>query len=221
MVYYDFQTPTDNRAWLANQAPLPEDPIYPRNLDGRIFQCTWSDGRFPGLKQSLLFQQQAYVNCGRDPAIPIDGPVTCLAWFKPLLIRTGWTGIVTTGLNGWGLQLDKKFDSINFYYKTEIGHENARTTDAINMNEWYFAVGVFDGTHTRVYVNGELKSTFPVKGSKTPFMDPLMIGGNFTDQPDRSFQGWIDEVAVLRRVMSAEEIAAAYAAGRPHPSSFP
>jgi ferric-dicitrate binding protein FerR (iron transport regulator) len=215
VLHYTFDSDTSDRGWLLNEAPAPEDPIFPRNLDGRIYNCTWSDGRFPGLKDALLFQQDAYVNCGRDPAIPTGEPFTCMAWFKPLFLHKGWTGVVTTGINGWGIQLNKETNSVNFYYKTEVAHENARTIDTVNMNEWHFAVGIFDGTYSRIYLNGKFMSKYRVTGTKSPFHEPLMIGGNFEKQPVRPFQGWVDEVAVLRRVMTPEEIAEAYEAGKP------
>ena len=44
--------------------------------------------------------------------------------------------------------------------------------------------------------------------------EPVWIGNN-SQHPDRALSGWIDEVAIFSRALSAEEVAAMYDAGNP------
>jgi len=71
-------------------------------------------------------------------------------------------------------------------------------------NEWAHLVGVYNGTHNLIYVNGALKnSSSYVNGIKSS-SSPLLIGrkniwGNY-------FNGTIDEVRIYKKALTADEI---------------
>ena len=82
---------------------------------------------------------------------------------------------------------------------------NANTTTSANT--WYHVVGVYDGSHISIYINGVLDCTpLAVTGSINTNTQPLNIGsagwGNFAE----CFNGIIDEVAIYNTALSSSTI---------------
>jgi len=100
----------------------------------------------------------------------------------------------------------------------------------LELRQWYHVAGVYDSTSgIRIYVDGKLTATLPVKGKVgyAPQTD-LLIGRNhrkmapthpvrsFATHPSwYSFDGIIDEIRIYNRALGADEIAAATEAGKP------
>jgi hypothetical protein len=86
----------------------------------------------------------------------------------------------------------------------------------IPTDEWMHAVGTYDGTVLKLFVNGELvssaDSTFSAGGASN-----LTIGMHSFDIGISEYNGWfygsIDEVAVYSRALPANEVLAHYQSG--------
>jgi len=87
--------------------------------------------------------------------------------------------------------------------------EIASSVGSVPLNQWTHLVGTYNGTHSKIYVNGILEDTssyHPEKINHTT--DVLRIGAatpNF-----KRFNGTIDEVRIWNRALSPEEINASY-----------
>jgi hypothetical protein len=76
------------------------------------------------------------------------------------------------------------------------------------LNVWTHVAGTFDGSTLRLHMNGELAAM--VSGSLGPANTaPLLLGGSGDCE---HFGGFLDEVEVFSRALSASEIQAIYAA---------
>jgi hypothetical protein len=83
---------------------------------------------------------------------------------------------------------------------------------AIVAGQAYHVVGTYDGTATRLYVNGAQVATTALTGGATLNANPLMIGS--WDGSSEFFRGVIDEPAVYAGALSPACVAAHYDAGR-------
>jgi hypothetical protein len=88
----------------------------------------------------------------------------------------------------------------------------------IDNNQWHLATAIYDPTgktvHIRLFVDDKLDAEYRLPEPLHQTDDPVWIGAN-SEQPEVELPGMIDEVAILSRAMSAEEVAALFAAGNP------
>jgi hypothetical protein len=80
---------------------------------------------------------------------------------------------------------------------------------------WYHVVATYDGTTMRLYVNGALEDTVAssllVENNALPLYVGVFGAINVTNQ---LFHGQMDEVAIYATVLSAQQVAQHYNAGR-------
>lgn len=89
-----------------------------------------------------------------------------------------------------------------------------RTAGAGSLNDgaWHHRVDVVDGTNYHVYIDGALlqSGTTPVGGTAVPVW--VALGANYSTIPHQHFAGWLTKAALYDSVLSAERVAAHYAA---------
>jgi len=73
---------------------------------------------------------------------------------------------------------------------------------AVSYNQWQHVAATFDGTNIRLYVDGQLRSTFNRPGIIAKNSNPLKIGGRstLTNTCTYPFNGYIDEVRISNSV---------------------
>ncbi|MBI4833193.1 MAG: hypothetical protein HY811_00005, partial [Planctomycetes bacterium] len=82
---------------------------------------------------------------------------------------------------------------------------------ALNNNKWNHVALVYDGMRIIVYSNGEAGSAVSFSGSVANRANPIWIGSDA--ETLWAFNGYIDEVAVHNRALSAAEVLAHYKHG--------
>jgi Concanavalin A-like lectin/glucanases superfamily/Subtilase family len=91
------------------------------------------------------------------------------------------------------------------------GYASPAAGGAAQAGVWQHLAGVYDGTNIYLYVNGQKVAgpvAVPMFGPNP--RTPLRLGA--TSLPNRGFDGWVDEVAIYAKALSASDIAAHYAA---------
>ena len=81
------------------------------------------------------------------------------------------------------------------------------------LNRWYHMVGIWDATHTRIYIDGKLDA-ITKRTTQGPLYDvpgtKMVIGNcatkNRVNWTDYYFDGLIDEVRIYRRALSETEV---------------
>ncbi|MHC4477404.1 MAG: LamG domain-containing protein [Planctomycetota bacterium] len=153
-----------------------------------------------------------YVNCGYDPSLNVSNQITVQTWIYPQANR--WMGIVSKGddvvrHDDYGLWFNSGKVELSFNWPERWGIYPAGDRfvghTAVPLNQWSHFAGTWDGHAVRLYVNGQLDAEFPwthgINSSGTELYFGVNPGGG-----DEYFKGIMDEVTILDRALSAEEI---------------
>ena len=177
--------------------------------DGSINGATWTDGRYG---KALSFDGDDYVDCGHSPELMPEHEITILVWVKPASTSAGEHSFVDKDYYNlirdgddvrWELNLTKA-DGTTYW-------SQVWARDVLEADRWFFIAATYhrDGRQ-RLYINGELRAeaTDRVSDHITSTTAPLYIGHR------RGYwDGLIDEVIILNRELSPEEIWEAYSKG--------
>ena len=179
------------------------------NNNGTIHGATWTTGisgsalSFDGIND--------YVNCGDTLTGNVLSQYTVEAWVYPRNISSQ-NFIFYDGSDGefvlllgsdHSAALSMKIADAEFYWVSY--HE-------MQENQWYHVAGTYNGSHIKIYINGQLKNetTVPDLGLFNPGGAYYPTIGTYSDASDGHrtyyFNGTIDELRVYDRPLSAEEI---------------
>ena len=121
-------------------------------------------------------------------------------------------------LTGTDSRMNPKLDNLSVIFEWQ-GSSSVITAHAALPTEqrWCFAVITADATgQTTVYIDGVPRIQRPTHGLTQSGSGDLLIGrpaANTGANPREFFHGWMDELAIFRRVLSSEEIRRMYDAG--------
>lgn len=174
---------------------------------------------------------QAFSFDGDDDFVRIDSPVsipvgnsprTIGAWIKSTGQTSGnrYQGVVGYGTTnaGQAFYLERGGNSggpdNNKLYYMNLATGGRGTTEMV-FGEWYHIDYVYDGSTSRIYLNGQLEGAVSDPAVNTVMnAEGFMIGTVPTlDGWHANFRGLIDEPMVFNRALTAEEIAAIHGAG--------
>ncbi|MFA6407732.1 MAG: LamG-like jellyroll fold domain-containing protein [Candidatus Paceibacterota bacterium] len=119
------------------------------------------------------------------------------------------------GSAGWGLEISTwsvaagKFNVANYITtQTTWGNTNVYK-NSLDVNTWYHVVGIRNSTTTYIYVNGTLGSSksHADGAGNVDNAQPIVIGDNSWGP---NFPGYIDDVRVYNRALSADEVGQIY-----------
>lgn len=159
-----------------------------------------------------------YVVVPDYPSLQLGSNMTVAAWIKPVSNPIDWTRLVGKGsvtARNYGLWRHIDGDLLWQIYSpsgtmscwNDLGPGNLGNAP---VGVWTHVAGTYDGQELRLYVNGTLTRSCP--GNFLPYTsaDPLTIGypGFHT-----YFHGNMDEVAVFRTTLTAEQILDHYRRG--------
>ena len=134
---------------------------------------------------------------------------------------SGWTRIVGKGVGTlrnfglWAPANDRMVWQIcpagEFeWWDTELA------TRPLELNRWHLLVGVLADDMSKFYVDGKLEVARAIERPIATSSDPLTIG-YYNDVPahEGHFSGELDELILLNRALSADEIKMMYSVGKP------
>jgi len=188
--------------------------------DGTLYNFTAPNGwiadsasEYDGSGSAVNFDgTDAYIEAPDDPSLNFgEGDFTVEAWAK---VNSGEGDIITKAGSdifiGYSLY-SQQSDGIYWFslYVTEgNSYKIEVSTEYINLGEWYHIVGTRSGNEVKIYLNGNLSG----EGTVLKAIDVNNAGSVYfgTDITTGNLNGSIDEIRVLSRVLSAEEIKANY-----------
>jgi len=107
----------------------------------------------------------------------------------------------------WGLMVDDD-NRFRFYLRCD-GWQTLESRTEPTPGRWTHVAVTIDGGHGRLFVNGELEGEGELGATIADTDAPLTVGGiNDGGRLRQMFYGAIDEVALFREALSAEEIRA-------------
>jgi parallel beta-helix repeat protein len=173
---------------------------------------TWATGKVSG---ALQFDgSNDYVDCGVASNLGITSEITVEAWVKttqaPGATARSFVDKVSSQSPYRGYNLGAYNGHAYFAAGGDYGGYAVTSTSIVNNGVWHHLAGVYNGTHSFIYVDGILEQS-AAKTNLLATSDPvhLWIGKD----PWGNFGGMIDEAAVYNRALTAEEIATHYRAG--------
>jgi hypothetical protein len=85
-------------------------------------------------------------------------------------------------------------------------------TRNVNDGNWHHVVAVYDRSIKYLYIDGVLEAQEVWAGPINLNNHPVLIGAN-AELADRSFNGWLDEIAIYKRPLNPDEVVEHYQAG--------
>jgi hypothetical protein len=155
-----------------------------------------------------------WVDCGKDPLFNITSEITLACWIKVHRFDREYQTIISKGDSAWRLARDKDKDGLEFAcsgvsvpgteWSNILGKRNA------NDGKWHHVVSVYDGLRMNLYVDGVLDISSEAVGEISTNARTVLIGANeeatAKGEPDRSFDGLIDDVRIYDYALTEAEI---------------
>lgn len=194
--------------------------------DGSIYGATWTTGK---IGNALNFDgSNDWVDVPDDIS---PEHITLEAWIYP-------TGVYDIGDQGspiitketgrgtppwsesfaWRLRITPYTHKLQLqcFTPTGVGGGSAVSDTELQMGRWYHVAGTYDGTETKVYINGNLEGSYTAPINEPLVTSTLPTGiGHLPNWSVQWFEGIIDEVQVYGTALTPEEIAEHAAAGEP------
>jgi YD repeat-containing protein len=100
--------------------------------------------------------------------------------------------------------------SARFCVRTGVGFSDCNVGQDLSVGAWHHLAGTYDGSNTRLYVDGALAFTSPESGTIASDTTPLIVGGNINSAGgpiEQSWPGIIDNLRLYKTAVTAPEIA--------------
>lgn len=162
------------------------------------------------------------IDIGSYPDLAITGDITVSSWVKT---PTSWQSVYAdpmiyvrntvyvTNVTGVNLYINnahlstRKFGFILRTATNTWGDDFALSTSTLQLNTWYFVVGVREGNLVKIYVNGVLEKTDAGTGGLIDYgTSPSASIGQKDGTSQHWFKGTIDDVRIYKRALSTTEI---------------
>ena len=147
--------------------------------------------------------------------VGIPTSLTIASWFKKESGGSSYEcvlhkGVSTTiGTSSYWLGVDNTDHlTATIGANTGLGWNAGLTTTVATYGQWYHLAAVWDGSVVRVYINGDYDKQYDLT-SYSNLATPTRIGAS-SDGANYQFKGEVDELLILNRALSAEEIKALY-----------
>jgi hypothetical protein len=138
--------------------------------------------------------------------------LTVSTWAKSNTALWNNSGFIASKRSSFIMHPSNNNTKVVFYCYTDAGTGTAQFTGA-TINQWNNWVGTYDGSQSKLYLNGVLKNTVSLTGTVIPDASGVMlIGGD--DGNNRSINGQVGPVRIYDTALTADQILKDYEAGR-------
>ena len=192
---------------------------YNFNSNSSIFSIN-PNIRFQGVslgKALDLGDNKGYVQIQDTPSLFVGNHITIEAWIYK---TSASQGAIFSDLQGTHCEYSFEIgNGVAYFYSNDGGTEKHISTNKlkVELNKWVFVALTWDGSNVRFYKNGKMVdevpfSASPVDTPNKPYRVGRRLGGA------APFKGMIDELRVLNRPLSDEEIGEDYYSGFYYPT---
>ncbi|MBN1481164.1 T9SS type A sorting domain-containing protein [candidate division KSB1 bacterium] len=148
-----------------------------------------------------------YIRIPSSSSLNISGnAVTVSLWTKlfymPNELPGNYGPIYDSDTDNYVIYQDKNTNELRFKVTTTAGAERPGIpASQLSINEWLHIVGVYDGSHAMIYLNGQLQDSHTLTGNVKPGQIALIgqSAGSF-------FKGSIDNIQIFSRALVDDEI---------------
>ena len=159
------------------------------------------------------------VNVPAADELKIEGEITMAAWINQDSWNTDAQWFDKNCHNGgehtsYGIGAFGDGKNFNMFLGTGNSRPRLEKPHALETKTWQYVVGTYDGAAMKIYVDGEVAAEQDQKIDFKGTNDQDLRIGCSKDRPNYTFEnGSIDEAAVWRRALSADEITEAMNGG--------
>jgi len=196
--------------WPGDNSPID---IAGSNVGTLMGGTTYADGK---VGRAFSFDGDGdYVEIPNDASLN-PSVITIDMWFYATDITSQlYPPIVKKSAvnDGYAFEINSDDSNLRFWvYVSGVGWRQSAAVP-VSTNTWYHAAGTYDGSEIKIFLNGQAQgSPTSASGTINPSPSPLNIGRD-PSNTGRFFEGYIDEVEIYSRALTADEIGAIYAAG--------
>jgi hypothetical protein len=147
-----------------------------------------------------------WVTIKDNPSLDLSSGMTLEAWVYPLSQKPGNNAVIVKRIATGEVYalFSEEEDNLPASYINDGDYHGAIGSNRLPAQQWSHLVATYDGQHQKLYVNGVLvaqsaKQTL-IKNSR----GVLRIGGNTLGR--EGFDGYIDEVRIYDRALTAKEV---------------
>jgi hypothetical protein len=224
VLYYDFQRAASDQGILFNRAPQARN-----GSEGILVGGEWAEGRWPGKKAVRFSRVGDLIRSRPGEHLPT---VSLLAWLRldnpspasPVALMLSphvvpgqfywlvWPRSVAQGGRTPAIHFVKTNSA-----KQDDHYEETATFHRPVAGRWIQIGVVHDAQSGRISLYSDGKSVLvkSLKDTNPIDLSELVFGNWGYSQEPRNFVGVVDELAILRRALREEEMAALYESGRP------
>ena len=207
VAYYPLDEPNGRSAY---------DAAYPGYTLNAVDMPDRATGKIGGALGPVTLASQKYL-LGTETSAFNTSYVTACAWVyktasgtNPSIVTHGDGGFTTNGM--WYL-------GYNNGQKPRFGIHVGGTdyinlaTNLVSLNAWHHICGTYDGTDSKVYVDGVLDGTMAISAGALPSPNHIIAIGARTGGTHLGDTQTTDEVKIFNRALTLDEIQAEYQAG--------
>jgi len=154
-----------------------------------------------------------------NPSLQITGGITISAWVYPAA-GVNWnaypTIYATDGFgNGYAI-ITGTGGAVYFFYGYP-GTPHFSSTGTLNAGQWNSVVCTFDGSNMHIYINGNLDATSAAVTPNPVYTNAVPEIGSEYGFSNQTWRGYIDDLAIFSRALSATEVSDIYSGNWPAP----
>lgn len=138
-----------------------------------------------------------------------DKGLTIDFWF--LFITPGvmqnYYNILDEGSNGnvtFALRIDSSQKPYIEYQKNSVSYPGVKSLTSLADSTWYHIAFVYNGSETKIFLNGQLNNTGPLLVGVINSWNTLYLGGNYWT--NAGFTGMIDELRICNHAFKDSEV---------------
>ena len=152
-----------------------------------------------------------YIRIEDEAPFDITDVITVSAWIKVTSFDNDWAGVVTKGDSAWRLARSYGGSNMEFSCTGISNNQYGYISGNINVDDgaWHHVAGVYDGSRIYLYIDGVEDASEPATGSIDLNNYKVFIGEN-GQATGRTWNGYIDDVRVYHRALTAPDILSIY-----------
>jgi hypothetical protein len=186
-----------------------------------------TNGAFRALTKELLLSPNGVVGgggvfngtvCltrpGTDLSFPGVGALTAMAWVRSTRPSAPWEGAIVGGLGHYFIAVDANpatqrfLAAIGTSQSTSFDYKSSTATAELGAAQWHHVAATYDTAAAKLlqYVDGKLVNTTTLSGNIPATPVAMYLGCRKDAAVGQFFWGYLDELALYRRALSAAEL---------------